>query len=312
MVWRRNSAIVVIRLLVSFSVIFGFLLLTAQPVLAAARPYVADYTLRRTDVVEPDEVKTYHVDVELADRLFTKSNKWMGFDVKVIGNGSVQVFFLRGHTDSPAGFIEEHSSYQNTTRFTSVYWFGEDDGEKFTVLVKTEEDFNVSYEILIKTFKEESSYWNVVLGGVILLGIIAFVVFFVWRQRMFTEEDPELHPFKHAPKTGVRHSPERAKQFQEMQSRFGQSRIRSLPGKTPQGPLRIKESKTSQSNCPYCKKALGVKENRLRFKNIKFVEKRSPEKEGEMGRPVIWKMRAHYCEGCGSVIEISKRRTSQD
>jgi len=292
--------------------VLGLLLLGANTATADENPferYERYSTVQSTDVLTPNATNIYHINMEPPKRMFDNPNPpaFMLYSFEIQGNGTFLVTFLRGKTERPGGFLRDYSSNGSVTEFARVYWLSSDDGEDFTIIVLSEEETNITYEVFIGLFREESRFWFYVGSGVGLgTAIIAVVV--VWHRHRSSKIDEDAIHTKEAPEGTSFSSPSSPadKPFGPSHPSVRKSWSFAPPRpRTQLFPTQYRRGQASNLRCPSCKQLIGTRRNRVRFHNIKFIVSSAKEEEKQSTRVI--RSKAVFCENCMSVIDITKR-----
>ena len=303
--WKKCSGISIMRMEFYCFLVLGLFLLSVGVAAARENPfekYERYSTIESTDVLRPNETNIYHIDMEPPKGLFANPNppEFILYSFRIVGNGTFQVVFLREYTEYPGDFLEGYSSNGSVSKYSKTYWLTEDDGEDFTIIVLTEEDTNITYELFIGLFREKSKFWFFVGGG-IGAGVAIISVVLVWLHvKSKKGKETESHE-KETPKDKRPSKPSRGPDIA-----FGPSHP-SVQRGWSFSPPRPKKGHRSLLVCPYCRKVTGTVGNRLLFKNIKFIVKESTKREKGLISPSVIKSRAAFCENCKSVLGIVKR-----
>jgi len=305
MAWKKCSGIFIMRMEFYGFLVLGLFLLSVGVAAARQNPfeqYERYSTIQSTDVLGPNETNIYHIDMEPPKRLFGNPNppEFILYSFIIVGNGTFQVVFLRGYTEYPGDFLEEYSSNGSVSKFAKTYRLTEDDGEDFTIIVLTEEDTNITYEVFIGLFREKSNFWFFVGSG-IGAGVAIISVVLVWLHYKVPRKSKIESHEKEKPKDKHSSKPSRGPDIS-----FGPSHP-SVQRGWSFSPPKPRKAYRSLLSCPYCRKMTGRVGNRLLFKNIKFTVEESTKRERGIIGPNVIKSRAAFCENCKSVLGIVKR-----
>ncbi|HID71691.1 MAG TPA: hypothetical protein EYP29_02980 [Thermoplasmata archaeon] len=69
----------------------------------------------------------------------------------------------------------------------------------------------------------------------------------------------------------------------------------------PQKERKQQELVISQMRCPYCKKIIGVEENRFQCSTVSFIEETGKIRKTRVEKQVL----VIYCQSCGSVLGVT-------
>ena len=266
---KRRDSITSALVLVLVILVLGPLLPGICRTAAAAPNHEAGYSYISVDTIGPKESRAYNISAGPPKYFFQEPPAFIAFYFQVIGNGSLQAYFMRGRAGSSTETITEYSTSENISGLAKVYWLKDDDGEDFTFLLRNEGNSTVEYEIELEVYKEKSKSWAVLLGVTGVGAAVAILVFVVWKYKPFEKKEKSSSPFSFFP--------------------------------VPERPVQL-----SPTNCPYCKTPLGIQENQLQYTNIRFFSEKGffgirKAKNQEK------KMMAIFCENCKMILDFTKR-----
>lgn len=117
------------------------------------------------------------------------SDKDVKYSVEVQGAGQVMVFFMPGHG---VGLDDEYyvvySADDPRTSYSNSFPVSTDDGTRFTLLVMTGDDFNVTYEISIEV--KQTFFTNTVCYSIIAVVLVIVGVLYLFGRKKKAEEVP--------------------------------------------------------------------------------------------------------------------------
>ena len=135
------------------------------------------------DVLVPGDQNIYYIDLKDEDVV-----KW---SLIVDGNGTVQIFFLEEHKPTFNWVMDEfdvqHSSFDDKKEYSDELSASSRTGYKFTILVQTNENENVTYHMKIDvdhSTKPEKSISDYVVEIFISIGTIVLVLGYFFRRRI--------------------------------------------------------------------------------------------------------------------------------
>jgi len=172
----------------TYTIFILLVLITFFPVVTAFITDVED-TYSSEDEVKSLDMNMYHI--------YADDDKKIHWKAEVSGNGTIQVFLMRGHIEnSPfleSNYYESHSTEFPVRECSDSYSANPKSGDLFTILVWTTESYNVSYEISIEISDNTGS--EKILSGLICLGlffgvaIVVYLIFYLIRRRKASDFD---------------------------------------------------------------------------------------------------------------------------
>jgi len=222
--------------------------------------------------------------------------------VNITGNGSFQLFFVEGHTNDTTGYLPEYSSDTNTTKKAKSYLMRYQDDEKVTMVIITEENSTIDYNIWLGTadrsdlFGSSTLFMRRVLIGTGVASIIVLV--------------GVIHKFRKSPKyrdsfRTIRFFPQEVAEFFQSVPEKYESPLQAHGSLVPRTKYAMSRGDGTAS-CPFCKTVLEGEDSGYRFRVIQFTDETpSPGQGGGMERKV-WRALAVYCWNCGMMIGVTR------
>lgn len=169
----------------------AILLLSSQMVTAETFNVGGSYNSEDT-IVSTDMWNEYLVSAD--------SGKEIEYSFDVQGTGRIMVFFVKGHSASlSSDYLILYSQDSPTKSFSKTFSVGSSDGTKFTLLVVSEGDENVTYNAKIKVV--DTPITNYIICGAILFlfifggSIAAFIIRSRKRKKM-QAESPQYYQYQ--------------------------------------------------------------------------------------------------------------------
>ena len=124
-------------------------------------------------------------------------DKEVHWTTEVSGNGTIQVFLMKGHIENStylaSKYLKDHSTEFPVKEYSGSYSVDPKDGDIFTILVWTTESYNVSYEMSIEITDHKGS--EKILAGLICLGlffsvaIVVYLIFYLIKRKKASDLD---------------------------------------------------------------------------------------------------------------------------
>jgi hypothetical protein len=165
--------------LTAIALIMAVGLLLAIPTIDAVTVN-SDNSYSSTDSVMPvDDGGARFYDIEA-----TKDEN-IEYSVKVIGAGTVQVYLAKGDVSYFSIQMEYYQFYsedQNSREVEKTMPVFSGEGNTFTLVVITEEDTSVTYDISIQVFEDEISdtEFMIICSAVIIIIVVVIVLILIW------------------------------------------------------------------------------------------------------------------------------------
>jgi hypothetical protein len=128
-------------------------------------------------------------------RITAGSDKKIEYSFEVLGNGTIKVFLIKGHSvNLHSDYYVVYSQETLTKSYSNTFSVDSDDGKKFTLAVMTDDYVNVSYHAVIKV--KDTPVTDYICGGIILFlllfgGVIIGLILRSRRKRKEQQGPPQ-------------------------------------------------------------------------------------------------------------------------
>ncbi len=247
----------------------------------------------------------YYLDVEQVTFFWERGAREVLFGARPKENGTINFFFIKGHTTSSEGYLENHSRPDNISagpRTLVSYDMDGNDPGKYTILVTTQENFNESfsnlrYELVVRVILTEVGLLEKVAVVVVMMVALITVPALGWIYWKLPKYRKISTIFQHSP-------------LERILSRKWESKKKGTNLKYA-GELVPKETYltslgTRSTLCPGCMGQIGVLENHYKIHTI-ILKYRDPRPESiSLNKGIEKRPHILHCEKCGRIFGIAR------